>query len=161
VIEPGTPGDIPAAARLMAGAPLLQTYATTEASAAAALRAALADGDLLLVARRDTQTLAGLAWVSFAPRVLAGAAYLRLLLVADPGNGLGTTLLAAAEAHARARAEINHLYLLATTTNTGAHRFYARNGYGYIGTLPGLVQPGIDEALYHKTLRSPAGTKHD
>jgi RimJ/RimL family protein N-acetyltransferase len=48
----------------------------------------------------------------------------------------------------------NHLYLLATTDNLGARRFYERHGYRHVGDLPDLVWPGLDEALYHKPLRS-------
>jgi ribosomal protein S18 acetylase RimI-like enzyme len=92
--------------------------------------------------------------LTFAPRVLNGAAYLRLLLVAEPGHGLGERLLAAAEAAARERA--NHLYLLATTDNAAARRFYERRGYRHIGDLPGLVRVDLDEALYHKALRAHA-----
>ena len=41
----------------------------------------------------------------------------------------------------------------ATTDNVGARRFYERHGYRHVGDLPGLARPGIDEALYWKTLR--------
>ena len=49
----------------------------------------------------------------------------------------------------------NHLYLLATTDNFAARRFYERHGYRHVGDLPGLVVPDLDEALYHKALRAP------
>ena len=65
--------------------------------------------------------------------------------------GVGASLLAAAETAARAVA--NHLALLATTDNAGARRFYERLGYRHVGDLPGLARPGLDEALYWKTLR--------
>jgi GNAT superfamily N-acetyltransferase len=94
----------------------------------------------------------GIAWV-LPSRVLTGAAYLRLLLVAEGRRraGTGQALLAAAEEAARSVS--NHLALLVTTRNTGARRFYARHGYRYVGRLPGLARPGLDEALYWKTLR--------
>ncbi len=144
--------DLPEIAALMTGSPLLQRYRVTEASAQPSLKTALESGDLLLVSR-ERNAITGLAWVSFAPRVLNGAAYLRLLLVAEPAQGAGTgsRLLAAAELRARERA--NHLYLLVTTDNSAARRFYERHGYHHIGDLPGLVWPDLDEALYHKTLR--------
>jgi GNAT superfamily N-acetyltransferase len=136
----------------MVAASLLQRYAVTFDAAAQSLASALDDGDLVLIVRAEPSR--GFAWLSFAPRILNGAAYLRLLLVAQPGQGLGERLLAAAEAAARQRA--NHLYLLATTDNAGARRFYERHGYRHVGDLPGLVRADLDEALYHKALRGHA-----
>jgi GNAT superfamily N-acetyltransferase len=151
VIAPASVADLPEMARLMAGSGLLQRYRVTEPEALRWLQEAFDAGDVLLVSRNHSLT--GLAWLSFAPRVLNGAAYLRLLLVAENagGTGIGSQLLAAAEA--RARATSNHLYLLATTDNTAARRFYERHGYHHVGDLPGLVWPDLDEALYHKALR--------
>ena len=91
--------------------------------------------------------------MSFGPRILNGAAYLRLLLVAAPEQGDGARLLLAVEDAARSVA--NHLDLLATTDNLAARRFYERFGYRHVGDLPGLVRPELDEALYHKALRPP------
>jgi GNAT superfamily N-acetyltransferase len=147
--------DLVPLAALMASSPLLRRYGTSLETAQASLRRAVADDDLLLIARAASAAAAeGLAWLSFAPRILNGAAYLRLLLVARPGNGLGARLLDAAEAAARPRA--NHLYLLATTDNAAARRFYAHHGYRHVGDLTALVDPDLDEALYHKPLRDYA-----
>jgi GNAT superfamily N-acetyltransferase len=136
----------------MAASPLLRRYGATRRTALAALARGRAAGDRVIAAVAPDGRLAGLAWV-VPGRILTGAAYLRLLLVA--GNrqraGAGAALLAAAEAAARAVA--NHLVLLATTDNAGARRFYARHGYRHVGDLPGLARPGLDEALYWKTLR--------
>ena len=134
---------------MMAESALLQRYRTTVAGAQASLEMALADGDVVLVSGEPPD---GFAWLSFAPRVLNGAAYLRLLLVAEAAHGLGSVLLREAErvSHERAR----HLYFLVTTDNVGARRFYERRGYRHVGDLPGLVWPDLDEALYYKTLAS-------
>jgi GNAT superfamily N-acetyltransferase len=93
-----------------------------------------------------------MAWI-VPSRILTEAAYLRLLLVGEERQraGVGAGLLAAAETAAREVA--NHLVLLATTDNAGARRFYERHGYRHVGDLPGLARPGLDEALYWKTLR--------
>ncbi len=151
MISAALPTDIPAAARLMAESSLLRRYRVSYPAAVASLHEALSSGDLVLTSR-DTD-LEGLAWLSFGPRILNGAAYLRLLLVATPGHGHGARLLLAAEAAARERT--NHLYLLATTDNVGARRFYEGHGYRHVGDLPGLVWSELDEALYHKPLRQP------
>jgi GNAT superfamily N-acetyltransferase len=136
----------------MAGSPLLQRYGTTRATALRALARGIRSGDRVLVAASPDGRVAGLAWI-LSSRILTGAAYLRLLLVAEDRQraGLGAILLAASEAAARAVA--NHMILLATTDNAGARRFYARNGYRHVGSLPGLAHPGLDEALYWKALR--------
>jgi GNAT superfamily N-acetyltransferase len=150
MIGQATPGDLPAVARLMAESSLLRRYRVTYADALASLVDASACGDLVLVSRGNT--LQGFAWVSFAPRILNGAAYLRLLLVAEPGRGTGADLLRAAEDAGRSAGK--HMYLLATADNSGARRFYERHGYRHVGDLPGLVQPDLDEALYHKALHA-------
>jgi GNAT superfamily N-acetyltransferase len=151
-IDIAGPTELPALARLVATSALLRRYGVTLASARAALRRARAAGDLLLVARGPAGRPVGLAWV-VRSRALTGAAYLRLLLVGEgrEGRGLGSALLAAAET--RSRAWANHLALLVTTDNAGARRFYARHGYRHVGDLPALADPGLDEALYWKTLR--------
>jgi ribosomal protein S18 acetylase RimI-like enzyme len=150
MIRSAAVGDLAALATLMAESPLLRRYRTTRDGALDALTTALADGDELLVAG---EPVAALAWLTFAPRMLNGAAYLRLLLVAAEasGRGLGSRLLAAAEASSRARAR--HLYLLVTSDNAAARRFYERRGYRYVGDLPGLVWSDLDETLYYRTLR--------
>jgi GNAT superfamily N-acetyltransferase len=136
----------------MARSPLLRRYGTTGRAAVDALARGRAAGDRLIVAAMPRGRVVGMAWV-VPSRILAGAAYLRLLLVGEERQrgGVGGALLAAAETAARAVA--NHLVLLATTDNAGARRFYARHGYRHVGDLPGLARPGLDEALYWKTLR--------
>jgi len=136
----------------MATSPLLRRYGTSRAAALAALETAHRAGDLILVGRHPGRPPAGLAWV-IRSRILTGAAYLRLLLVAGrrQRTGLGSLLLT--EAESRARRSANHMVLLAITDNAGARRFYERHGYRCVGSLPAFAVAGIDEALYVKTLR--------
>jgi GNAT superfamily N-acetyltransferase len=143
--------EVPALARLMADSPLLLRYRVTFDGATVALTDALHNGDIVLGAR-DADGMLGFAWLSFAAHMLGGAAYLRLLLVVPSAQrrGVGAHLLAAVEDASRARA--NHLYLLATSDNLGARRFYERHGYRHVGDLPGLVWRDLDEALYWKRL---------
>jgi GNAT superfamily N-acetyltransferase len=150
VIAPAEPSDVPELAELMADSALLQRYGTTYRGAREALDEALDSGDVILAYGR--QPISGVAWLSFAPRILNGAAYLRLLLIAGPGGGRGSDLLAAAEAIATQRAR--HLYLLVTADNLAARRFYERHRYRHVGDLPGLVLASLDEALYHKRLNA-------
>ena len=153
MIAPAHADQAPELARLMAASPLLQRYRVTYGSALRSVSAAILEGDVVLCCRGRTG-LDGFAWLSLGPRILNGAAYLRLLLVARPANGIGSRLLAAIEDAARVHA--NHLYLLATTDNNQARRFYERRGYRHVGDLPALAWPDLDEALYHKPLRNYA-----
>ena len=155
-VDEATPADFGALAELMAASPLLRRYGVSDESARASLDDARRAGDLLLVCRRDGRP-AGLAW-AMRTRILGGGGYLRLLLVVEDRQrlGIGGRLLRAAEE--RARTWGDQMYLLATTDNDGARRFYERWGYRHIGVLPALVAPGIDEALYHKPLR-PIGDR--
>jgi GNAT superfamily N-acetyltransferase len=141
----------------MAASPLLARYGTTRRTARDALARGRAAGDRMIVAVAPDGRIAGMAWV-LTSRILTGAAYLRLLLVAEDHQrtGAGAVLLAAAETATRAVA--NHLALLVTAANAGARRFYARHGYRHVGGLAELARPGLDEALYWKTLR-PHGTR--
>jgi GNAT superfamily N-acetyltransferase len=141
----------------MAASPLLARYGTTRRTARGALARGRAAGDRVIVAVTPDGRIAGMAWV-LTSRILTGAAYLRLLLVAEDHQrtGAGAALLAAAETATRAVA--NHLALLVTADNAGARRFYARHGYRHVGGLAELARPGLDEALYWKTLR-PHGTR--
>jgi GNAT superfamily N-acetyltransferase len=136
----------------MAASPLLRRYRTTRRAALRALARGIRSGDRVIVAARPDGRPIGMAWI-LPSRILTGAAYLRLLLIAEDRQraGLGARLLAATEGAARAVA--NHLVLLATTDNAGARRFYARHGYRHVGRLPGLARRGLDEALYWKALR--------
>jgi GNAT superfamily N-acetyltransferase len=168
LLGPASAGELSALAGLMVRSPLLARYRVEAGAALASLEDARAAGDALLVARTRAAdaggdaaqdagaaiaSIAGFAWLSLAPRILGGAAYLRLLLVAEAhqGSGLGSRLLERVERTARERGA-RHLYLLATTDNHRARRFYARHGYRHVGDLPGLVWPDLDEALYHKPL---------
>ena len=150
-MTPATERELPELATLMGNSPLLGRYHVTSNGALGSLRAAFSAGDTLLVGRGAS--VVGMAWLSYAPRVLDGAAYLRLLLVADGAQrrGVGSQLLTAVERAAHECA--NHLYLLATTDNVDARRFYERHGFRHVGDLPGLVWPELDEALYEKPLR--------
>ena len=152
LVVPAEAGDLSALADLMAASPLLRRYGTTREAALAALERAHRAGDLVLIGRAPGGPPVGLAWV-IGSRILTGAAYLRLLLVAEAHqqSGLGGRLLA--EAERRARESANHLVLLVTRDNAGARRFYERQGYRHVGDLPGFAVSGLDEALYQKALR--------
>ena len=90
----------------------------------------------------------GLALVR--PRFLAGD-YLELFAVAEAARGkrCGATLLAHVEAVTFARGR--NLFVCVSDFNGGAQRFYARQGYDHVGTLPDLLVAGSAELLLRKT----------
>lgn len=90
----------------------------------------------------------GLALVR--PRFLAGD-YLELFAVAAAARGrrCGAALLAHVESVVFARGR--NLFVCVSDFNDGAHRFYARQGYAHVGTLPDLLVAGSAELLLRKT----------
>jgi ribosomal protein S18 acetylase RimI-like enzyme len=150
-ITPATARDVAAVIDLMTASPLLRRYGVTDRGARASVLDALRSDDLLLVAR-DRGGIAGVAWI-VPTRALDRSAYLRLLLIAEwkQSQGVGAALLAEGERRV-GRLGCRHMVLLVTTTNRRARSFYGRQGYRYVGNLPGFVRPRIGESLYVKTL---------
>ncbi len=150
-IRPIETADIPAVAEGLAAVPLMVRYGRDAAALSRALEAARARGEGLLAAEEDGR-LRGIAW--FLPSgTLALGGYLKLiaLLPGAEGKGTGAALLRAFEQEtARATA---HAFLLVSDFNEGAQRFYEREGYLRVGSLPGLVLPDVAEVLYWKRLR--------
>jgi ribosomal protein S18 acetylase RimI-like enzyme len=140
-------------ATLMAAAPLLRPYGMTIGIARAGLRRAFRERETVLVAM-DGDAVVGLAWF-IKTRALDRAMYLQLLLLSErhQSRGLGASLLARGERHARASG-CRHLVMLVTKTNRRARAFYERHGYAHIGDLPGFVRPKITETLYLKSWRA-------
>lgn len=86
-----------------------------------------------------------------------GRGYLENLEVAPPwrGQGLGTRLLAAAEAEAARRGKVD-LYLHAAQENAGAHRFYERAGWRRADTVHPSWRDGAPMRVYHRRLVATA-----
>jgi hypothetical protein len=144
-VRPLAADDIPELAARLATLPLLVRYKRPAPSLARDLRAGLAAGDSLVV----DDGLRGLAW--FLPRgTFAVGGYLRLLAVAEPGQGIGAQLLTAFEDGVRPVSR--HAFLLCSDFNDAAQRFYTRHGYARVGVLPRLVLPDVDELIFHKRL---------
>ena len=77
--------------------------------------------------------------------------YLELLAIAPSaqGQGLGRLLLAHVEGIVFAR--VKNLFICVSDFNTGARRFYQRQGYQEIGPIPNFLIPGTAEILLRKT----------
>ena len=149
-IDPLTPADLDACARVVDGLPFFQGYGLSGASAARALEAGLDAGDELHVARATSGAPAqGFSWVM--PRGAFGrGAYLRLLAVdhAHLGRGVGRALMTDLERRHLTRS--GGVSLLVTSTNAPAIAFYEALGYARVGALGSFVKPGVDEVLFYK-----------
>lgn len=79
-------------------------------------------------------------------------AYIELFAVlpAAQGRGVGRAALAFIESHYRGRTA--NLWLLVSGFNTGARRFYERQGFRPIGVIEDLVAAGQDEVLMRKVI---------
>lgn len=156
-VRPLESDDIPAISAWLSALPLYQRYALTEARARILLQSALERHDLLLVAdaAQAEGRACGLAWC-LPGGAFGRSAYLRILGVrADhAGHGVGAVLLRAAEVAVAPPA--NALFLLVSDFNSGAQRFYQRQGYAQVGAIPGYVLPDVTELLYWKRLPSSA-----
>lgn len=79
-------------------------------------------------------------------------AYVELLAVFPEcqGSGVGSAALRSLES--RFRGEIPNLWLLVSSFNQAAQRFYRRHGFAEVGTIEDFVVPGKDEILMRKRL---------
>ncbi|HWP97624.1 MAG TPA: GNAT family N-acetyltransferase [Syntrophomonadaceae bacterium] len=77
-------------------------------------------------------------------------AYVRMLAVAPDlrGQGIGVRLLDFASQIASQ--EQPNLFLICSTDNAGAQRFYERNGFEAVGIMKDLVVSGHHEIFYRK-----------
>ncbi len=149
-VRPLVAADVAPLAAELARLPLMARYRRDAARIQADLGAALGRGEGLLV-EEDAGRRRGLAW--FLPAgTLALGGYLKLIAVlpGEEGKGIGAALLRAFEAETGRISR--HAFLLVSDFNSGAMRFYEREGYARVGALPGLVLPDVEEVLYWKRL---------
>lgn len=153
-LRPLRQDDLPELAAWLPEVPLWRRYQLTAAGLEGQLQAALAAGDLLLVADAGGFRAGGLAWC--VPRGMFGRSpYLRLFGVRPElaGQGVGGRLLAGLE---RALGPESDLFLLVAEFNAAAQRFYERRGFARVGEIPGYVLPEVAELLYRKRLTPAA-----
>lgn len=138
-------------------------------------RAAIAAGDAFALVVEVNGSARGWTVVHLRPRSDMGwsadggtvefqrgrRAYLESLEVAVPwrGRGLGTRLIAAAEAEAARRGKTD-LYLHADEANGGALRFYERCGWRWAQTVTPSWRDGAPMRVYHRRLAGAAAPDH-
>lgn len=148
-VRPLKSSEFVAVAGWLAKLPLLVRYGLTAETAHHQLEEATTHGELLLTAENPQGQPIGLAWV-IDKGAFGRSAYLRLLGIHPDhiGQGLGSTLLHAAETHITGTNR--ELFLLVSDFNTAAQRFYQRLGYSQIGAIPGYILPDVTELIFWK-----------
>jgi ribosomal protein S18 acetylase RimI-like enzyme len=106
--------------------------------------------DTVLFIARDGDKPCGFALLR--ERGVVGSPYLASIGVDEAyrGRGIGSRLLAHAEAHFQPRAR--HMFLCVSSFNHDARRLYERLGYARVGELPDYIIDGASEILMHKRL---------
>ena len=143
--------DISACVEIVVATPLWQRYGVTSQTAKERFEAGLHNQAILYVADAGSHKILGFVWV-----VMRGAfdlsGYIRWIGVSAEyqGGGIGRQLLAAAENYIRQTAR--DVFLLCSDFNVDAQRFYIRQGYVQVGSLPDYVLPGIGELIFRKRL---------
>jgi len=76
--------------------------------------------------------------------------YVALLAVLPDwqGRGLGSVMLRRIEEEMKPK----NVWVCVSSFNRSAERFYIRNGFEHVGSLPGLLHPEFDELLMRKRL---------
>jgi ribosomal protein S18 acetylase RimI-like enzyme len=147
-------GDLDSCARIACESEIGRRYGFERAALAEKMRAGLASGAVIAVAREDAGTLRaggilGFAWID--PRGAFGSApYLKLIAVdaRKRSAGVGSALLAEFE---RRTFAIGRVWtLMVSDFNLGAVAFYEKHGYCKAGAIPGFAADGITEILMVK-----------
>lgn len=86
------------------------------------------------------------------PRGVAGAPYIKSILVEEKYRclGIGTSLIAFAEDFFKPKSP--HLFLCVSSFNQGARSLYERLGYNIIGELKDHIKEGESEILMYKRI---------
>jgi len=159
LIDDATLGDIDSCALISCESEIGKRYGFERAALAGKMRAGVAAGALIVVAREDAGTpdaggaapcgVLGFAWID--PRGAFGSApYLKLIAVDanKRSGGVGSALLAEFE---RRTLAIGRVWtLMVSDFNLGAVAFYEKHGYCKAGAIPGFAVDGIAEVLMVK-----------
>ena len=145
-IEPAEPNDYEWCARLMAAS---EPWITLQRDLSACRQVINRPGTELFIGR--DQNSRALGFILLAPHGLAGSPYIASIGVSPDARGksVGSQLLQFTEQHFHDR---SHLFLLVSSFNSRAQRFYRRHGYECIGELKDYIVAGHSELILHKRL---------
>ncbi|MHB1629043.1 MAG: GNAT family N-acetyltransferase [Bacilli bacterium] len=143
MIRPSTVKDVPACASLMAAHPLWQPYGYTFENQSERLAHLFIEKSVLIA--EDDGVVQG--FVIYDARTFGDNGYIQLIGIAarHTGKGIGEQLMNAAHANMN---PLRRCFLLCTSTNVRAQRFYMRLGYRKVGELPDWLRPGMTEYIF-------------
>ena len=147
-----TPDDTGPVAQWMTQIEPWVRYSANPERVQARLGKGIADGDVVLTVDAGDAKACGFAFCALTG-MFDRSPYLRWLAIhpEHSGAGIGAALLTAVED--AVKPHDRDLFLLAADFNTGAQRFYKRQGYRQMAMLPDYVVAGVAEVLYWKRLR--------
>ncbi len=149
--------DVAQVAGIIGKTPLWHRYGIDVAKATDIVSGALSDAELdphhsfCIVAEDELGRVIGFAWV-LLKGCFGRSGYLKLIGVREHmrGRGVGKRLLDAAEQKVLESGP--DMFLLVSSFNEHAIRFYEAMGYERCGIIRDYVVRGIDEMLYRKRL---------
>ena len=151
-IRPIEADDVAHIAQWMAKVPLWQRYNLRVDRVTQQFEKAILEQAFIRVIEVDKHTeVAGFAW--YVPQgAFARSPYLKQIAVHPDltGMGIGGQLLSYVEGDCKHFSD--QLFLLVSDFNSDAQKFYQRQGYKHIGTIPNYVLADVDELIYHKPL---------
>ena len=151
-ISPASPADFEWSARLMASS---EPWITLRADLRSCEARVHTPGRELFIARDGEKRL---GFALLAPFGMAGSPYIASFAVSPEARsrGVGAALLEFAERHFAGR---KHLFLLCSSFNKRAQKFYRAHGFGIVGELKGYVVPEHDELIFWKRISSDEITR--
>jgi len=153
IIRPLIFSDISTCASIMARNPLWERYEITLELARTRLENGFKNDASILVAEQDG-SISGFLW--FVEKGAFNRSGYIMLIAIDPDLhhlGVGQALMLQAETIMFESS--NDIFLLVSDFNISAQRFYTRNGYAQIGSIPDYVVKGITELIFRKVKPSP------
>lgn len=126
--------------------PLWQRYKLNQKIAANNFQKALKTDDELIVALSEDE-ICGFAWLQ-PNAFLKRSPYLKMIGVKQgyQSLGIGYKLISYLEQ------DKNELFLLVSNFNISAQKFYKKQGYKQIGTIPNYILGDVDELIFYKRL---------
>jgi ribosomal protein S18 acetylase RimI-like enzyme len=143
--------DVGACAAMVLKHSVFSPYGFSEKKFSAILKKTLRDhSSFLIVAKDGDQNPVGFLW-SLKRGGFGRSGYLKFICV-DPefkGKGVGRQLVKTLEKQLKGT---KHLFVMTTSTNKGAKKFYAGLGFKSVGIIRDYVLPGTHELLLVKRL---------
>ena len=143
MIRPSSVLDVPACVSLMLEHPLWQSYGYAFEEQRERLEQLFVDKQVLIA--EEDEVVQG--FVIFDTRTFGDNGYIQLIAIDSrfTGNGIGERLMHAVHT---AMKPLRRCFLLCTSTNVRAQRFYMRLGYVKVGELPNWLRVGTTEYIF-------------